>query len=116
MLYEVITIYSGQCILDAGLQHEIVVTMMELPPGCEGAHTPEFYADTLKKLLKSGVPYNSVCFKDASGTSTPSKVYETIKLARKILPADTHLRFHSHETAGVCVLQYKAALDSYNFV
>jgi len=105
-------IYSGQCIVDAGLKHEIVVTMMELPPGCEGAHTPEFYADTLKKLLDSGVPYDSVCFKDASGTSTPSKVFDTIKLARKIVPENIEIRFHSHETAGICVLQYKAALNA----
>ena len=26
-------IYSGQCIEDAGLKHEVAVTMMELPPG-----------------------------------------------------------------------------------
>ena len=32
-------VYSGQCIVDAGLKHEVVVTMMELPPGCSGAHS-----------------------------------------------------------------------------
>src|SRR5690606_38168495 len=37
-------IYSGQCIVDAGLLHQVVVTMMELPPGCEGAHDADFYA------------------------------------------------------------------------
>ena len=30
-------IYSGQCIVDAGLHHQVCVTLMELPPGCEGA-------------------------------------------------------------------------------
>ncbi|HPO51179.1 MAG TPA: biotin attachment protein, partial [Spirochaetota bacterium] len=78
-------IYSGQCIKEAGLKHEVVVTMMELPPGCEGAHTAEFYKNTLKKILDAGIPYDSVAFKDASGTSTPQKVYETIKEARKLL-------------------------------
>ena len=29
-------IYSGQCIANAGLEHEVVVTMMELPRGCSG--------------------------------------------------------------------------------
>ncbi len=105
-------IYSGQCIADAGLKHEVVVTLMELPPGCEGAHTPEFYADTLRSILDAGVPYDSVCFKDASGTSVPSKVYESIKLARKMLPEGTHLRLHTHDTAGIAVMQYKAALDA----
>ena len=32
-------IFSGKCIKEAGLRHEVTVTMMELPPGCEGAHT-----------------------------------------------------------------------------
>src|SRR6056297_3057535 len=67
--------YSGQCIVDAGLKHEVVVTMMELPPGCEGAHTPEFYEGTLRQILDAGIPFDSVCFKDASGTSSPNKVY-----------------------------------------
>lgn len=104
-------IYSGQCIHDAGLKHEVCVTMMELPPGCEGAHTPEFYADTLKQILDSGLPFDSVCFKDASGTSVPKKVYETIKLARKMLPKEIQLRMHTHETAGIGAMCYKAALD-----
>ncbi len=105
-------IYSGQCIVNAGLKHEVVVTMMELPPGCEGSHDPKFYMDTLKGILDAGIPFDSVCFKDASGTSVPSKVYETIKQARQMLGDDVQLVFHSHETAGIGVLQYKAALDA----
>ena len=105
-------IWSGQCIVNAGLHHEVCVTLMELPPGCEGAHTPEFYINTLKKILDADIPYHSVCFKDASGTAVPSKVYETIKQARKLLPDGTEIRFHTHETAGISVLGYKAALDA----
>ncbi|HWV58132.1 MAG TPA: hypothetical protein VNZ57_11835, partial [Longimicrobiales bacterium] len=66
-------IHSGRCIVDAGLRHEVVVTMMELPPGSTGAHTPEFYMATLRQILDAEIPYHSVCFKDASGTSVPSK-------------------------------------------
>ncbi len=105
-------IYSGQCIKNAGLNHEVTVTMMELPPGCEGAHTAEFYMDVLRKICDSGIQFDSLAFKDASGTSAPSKVYETIKQARAYLGSDMHIRFHSHETAGVSVLAYKAALDA----
>lgn len=104
-------IYSGKCIVDAGLKHEVVVTMMALPPGLTGAHTPEFYEKTLKAILDSGIKYHSVCFKDASGTSTPATVYETMKKARALLPAGTKIVFHSHDTAGTCVSQYRAALD-----
>ena len=105
-------IYSGQCIHDAGLKHQVCVTMMELPPGCEGAHDSEFYMSVLKGILDANLPFDSVCFKDASGTAVPSKVYETIKAARQLLGPDTMIHFHSHETAGIGVLGYKAALDA----
>jgi len=105
-------IYSGQCIVDAGLKHQVVVTMMELPPGCTGAHDADFYASILKQILDAEIPYDSVCFKDASGTAVPSKVYETIRRARKMLPKETYIHFHTHETAGISILAYKAAIDA----
>lgn len=105
-------IYSGQCIVDAGLKHEISVTLMALPPGVKGAHTPEFYFGVLKKILNAGVHFDSIVFKDASGTATPQVVYDTIKLARSYVPGGTHLHFHTHETAGISILSYKAALDA----
>ena len=103
---------SGKSITNAGLNHEVVVTMMELPPGCTGAHTVEFYEKTLKGILDAGIPFTSVCFKDASGTSAPKKVYDTIAMARKMLPADTKIVFHSHETAGVGTVGYLAAIKA----
>ena len=105
-------IYSGKCIKDAGLRHEVTVTMMSLPPGATGAHDPEFYMNVLKKILDAGIPFDSVCFKDASGTSVPKVVYETIKQARQMLPEGTPIAFHSHETAGVSINQYMAAIEA----
>lgn len=104
--------YSGERIVHHGLKHEIVVTMMDLPPGCVGAHDVAFYEKTLREILESGIPYHSICFKDASGTSSPQKVYETIKMARKLVPEGMHLRLHTHETAGVSVACYLAALEA----
>ena len=103
---------SGRAIHDAGLKHEVTVTMMSLPEGVTGAHTPEFYERILREILDAGIPYDSVCFKDASGTSTPHNVYETVKRARKLLGPNVKIVFHSHETAGVSVNQYLAALDA----
>ena len=112
-------IYSGQCIHDAGLKHEICVTMMSLAPGWDPTgkiHTAVFYEKVLKDILKSGVPFDSVCFKDASGTSTPHTVGETIAMARRVLPAGTKIVFHTHETAGnsiaCCLEAIKAGADS----
>ena len=105
--------YSGERISHHGLKHEVVVTMMDLPPGChDGAHTTEFYEKTLREILDSGIPYDSICFKDASGTSNPQKVFDTIKMARGLVPEGTHLRLHTHETAGVSVSAYMAALEA----
>ncbi|MDD3236856.1 MAG: hypothetical protein PHV37_02005 [Candidatus Gastranaerophilales bacterium] len=104
-------IYSGQCITDNGLNHEVTITMMELPMGCEGAHDVAFYEKVLRNILDAGIPFTSLAFKDASGTSAPRKVYETIKRTREILGSDAHIRFHSHETAGTGMAAYLAALD-----
>src|SRR3989339_256366 len=104
--------YSAERIVHHGLKHEVVVTMMDLPPGCVGAHNVHFYEKTLREILDSGIPYNSICFKDASGTSNPQKVFETIQMARRLIPEGTHLRLHTHETAGVSVAAYMAALEA----
>jgi len=104
--------YSAECIKKYGLNHEVVVTLMDLPPGCSGAHDVAFYEKTLRQILDSGIPHDSICFKDASGTSSPQKVYETIQMARKLVGNDTHIRLHTHETAGVSVAGYLAALEA----
>jgi len=104
--------YSAECIKRYGLNHEVVVTLMDLPPGCTGAHDVSFYEKTLRQILDSGIPHDSICFKDASGTASPQKVYETIQMARKLVGNDTHIRLHTHETAGVSVACYLAALEA----
>jgi biotin/lipoyl attachment len=104
--------FSGECIKKYGLKHEITITMMDLPPKCHGAHDSKFYEMILKRILKEEIPFDSVCFKDASGTSSPQKVYETIKMAKKLLPEGAHVRLHTHETAGVSVACYLAALEA----
>lgn len=104
-------IYSGKCIKEAGLHHQVVVAMMALPPGCKGAHDAEFYTRVLKEIIES-VPYDSICFKDASGTTTPKVVYDTIKEARKLVGSNMRIQMHSHETAGIGALQYKAAIEA----
>ena len=103
--------YSGQMIKKHGMNHEVVVTMMDLPPGCKGAHDVAFYEKTLRDILDSGLPFDRVTFKDASGTSSPHKIYETISMARRLLGENMRLRLHTHETAGVSVAAYLAALE-----
>ncbi len=102
---------SANSIKKYGLSHEVTITMMELPYGCEGAHDPDFYERVLRSILDAGIPFDSLAFKDASGTSNPRKVYETVRRTREILGSDAHIRFHSHETAGTGLAAYLAALE-----
>ncbi|HEC1573402.1 TPA: biotin/lipoyl-binding protein [Campylobacter upsaliensis] len=104
--------FSGECITKHGLKHEIVITLMDLPPNCSGAHDVAFYEKILREILSAEIPFSSLCFKDASGTSNPEKIYQTIKMARSILPSETHIRLHTHETAGVSIACYLAALEA----
>ncbi|EAK9908106.1 biotin attachment protein [Campylobacter lari] len=104
--------FSGECIVKYGLKHEITITLMDLPPKCKGAHDVPFYERILKEILQAQIPFDSICFKDASGTSNPNKIYEVIKMARKNLPENMHIRLHTHETAGVSIACYLAALEA----
>jgi len=104
--------FSGAMIKKHGMMHEAVVTLMDLPPGCTGAHDVPFYEKKVREILDSGIEFDSIAFKDASGTSSPAKIYDTIKMARSLLGDDVHIRLHTHETAGVSVACYLAALEA----
>ena len=104
---------SGKAIHRHGLKHQITITMMGLAPGLNEAyaHTPKFYIDRLKEILSSDIPFDSLAFKDASGTSTPATVYETVKQARALLGKDKEIQFHTHDTAGMAVACNWAAIE-----
>lgn len=105
-------IYSGKCIVDAGLKHQVVITLMGLPPGLTGAHDPDFYEMILKRILDAGIPFSSICYKDASGTLPPRMVFETVKRARALLGKEQRLQFHSHCTADGGITGYMAAIEA----
>lgn len=111
---------SGKYITQYGLKHQATVTLMGLAPGLTEsyAHTPKFYIDSLKAILESGMAFDSLAFKDASGTSTPATVFDTIKQAREILDAEfkgdnrKSISFHTHDTAGMAVSCNMAAIEA----
>jgi pyruvate carboxylase subunit B len=70
----------------------------------------------VQQIIDAKIPFDRLCFKDASGTSTPTTVRETMKAARKVLEKafpgkHVHIQFHSHETAGNGIACYLAALE-----
>ena len=106
--------YSGECITNAGLKHQITIALMGLPPSLNEKyyHSADYYTDKIKEILKANIPFDSLAFKDASGTTPPSIVYDSIKKARELLPENTMIQFHTHDTAGMGVACNLAAIEA----
>ncbi len=102
---------TGQPIVDAGMHHQVCVAMMGMPFADDTVHTAAFYVDVVKKLLKRDIHFDSVCMKDASGTTDPRTCYETAKELRRILPPEVLLWQHTHDTASIAVSCYLAGIE-----
>ena len=97
-------------IVESGMHHQVCVAMMGLPFEDATVHTPEFYVDVVRQLMARGVHFDSVCMKDASGTTDPHTCYETAKGLRAILPPEIPLWQHTHDTASMAVACYMAGI------
>jgi len=102
---------TGKPIVDAGMHHQVCVALMGLPFRDETVHTPEFYVDVIKRVLDTGIHIDSVCMKDASGTTDPKTCYETARGLKKILPPEVILWQHTHDTASMAVSCYLAGIE-----
>lgn len=103
-------IKTGKPIVDAGMHHQVCIAMMGLPYASDKVHTPEFYIKVIRDLLKSEVRIDSVCMKDASGTTDPRTCYETAVGLKKILPPEIPVIQHTHDTASMAVACYMAGI------
>lgn len=104
-------IKTGKPIIDAGMHHQVCVALMGLPYKSAEVHTAEFYIEVIKKVLASDIQIDSVCMKDASGTTDPRTCYETAKGLKKILPPEVPLWQHTHDTASMAVACYMAGIQ-----
>ncbi len=102
---------TGKPIVEAGMHHQVCVALMGLPFRDETVHTPDFYVDVIKRVLDTGIHIDSVCMKDASGTTDPRTCYETAKGLKKILPPEVILWQHTHDTASMAVSCYLAGIE-----
>jgi pyruvate carboxylase subunit B len=102
---------TGEPIVASGMHHQVCVAMMGLPFEDPTVHTAEFYVDVVRKLLARGVHFDSVCMKDASGTTDPRTCYETAMGLKKILPPEVPLWQHTHDTASLAVACYLAGIE-----
>ena len=102
---------TAQPIVDAGMHHQLCVSLMGLPYRSDEVHTAAFYVDVVRRVLESGVRVDSVCMKDASGTTDPTTCYETAQGLKRILPPEIPLWQHTHDTASMAVACYMAGLQ-----
>ncbi|MDF1592344.1 MAG: biotin attachment protein [Desulfobacterales bacterium] len=101
---------TGQPIIESGMHHQACIAMMGLPFKSDKVHTAEFYVGIGKKILDSGMRVDSICMKDASGTTDPKTFYDTAIGMRKIMPPEMPLWAHTHDTASMAVSQYMASI------
>lgn len=103
-------IKTGQPIVDAGMHHQVAIALMGLPFQSDKVHTPDFYINIGKRLLDSGMRIDSICLKDASGTTDPNTIYQTARGLKKIMPPEMPLWLHTHDTASTAVACYMAGV------
>lgn len=101
---------TGRVIVEAGLHHQPCIAMMGLPYASDEVHTAAAYVDVARRLLDSGVQIDSLCMKDASGTTDPGTVYETARGLQALLGSKVPLWFHTHDTASTAVACIMAAI------
>jgi pyruvate carboxylase subunit B len=103
-------IKTGKPIVDSGMHHQVCIALMGLPFESDKVHTPEFYIDIGKRLLESDLHIDSICLKDASGTTDPKTIYDTVLGLKKIMPPEMILWLHTHDTASTAVSCYMAGI------
>jgi pyruvate carboxylase subunit B len=103
-------INTGKPIVKSGMHHQVCIALMGLPFHSDKVHTADFYIDIGKRLLDSDLHIDSICLKDASGTTDPKTIYDTVVGLRKIMPPEMFLWQHTHDTASTAVACYMAGI------
>ncbi|MCP4568886.1 MAG: biotin attachment protein [FCB group bacterium] len=104
-------IKTGKPIIEAGMHHQVCIALMGLPFHSDKVHTAEFYINIGKRLLDDGIRIDSICLKDASGTTDPKTIYDTVIGLKKIMPPEMPLWQHTHDTASMAVACYMAGIE-----
>jgi len=104
-------IKTGKPIVDSGMHHQVCIALMGLPFESSKVHTAEFYINIGRRLLESDIHIDSICLKDASGTTNPKIIYDTVVGLKKLMPPEMILWQHTHDTASMAVACYMAGIE-----
>jgi pyruvate carboxylase subunit B len=103
-------INTGRPIVKSGMHHQVCIALMGLPFYSDKVHTADFYINIGRELLESDLHIDSICLKDASGTTDPKTIYDTVDGLKKIMPSEMLLWQHTHDTASTAVACYMAGV------
>jgi pyruvate carboxylase subunit B len=103
-------INTGRPIVKSGMHHQVCIALMGLPFHSDKVHTADFYINIGRELLESDLHIDSICLKDASGTTDPKTIYDTVVGLRKLMPPEMLLWQHTHDTASTAVACYMAGV------
>jgi pyruvate carboxylase subunit B len=103
-------INTGKPIVKSGMHHQVCIALMGLPFHSDKVHTADFYVNIGKQLLESDLHIDSICLKDASGTTDPKTIYDTAVGLKKIMPPEMLLWQHTHDTASTAVACYMSGI------
>lgn len=103
-------INTGRPIVKAGMHHQVCIALMGLPFASDKVHTADFYINIGRTLLESDLHIDSICLKDASGTTDPKTIYDAACGLKKLMPPEMPLWMHTHDTASTAVACYMAAI------
>ena len=103
-------INTGRPIVKSGMHHQVCIALMGLPFHSDKVHTADFYVNIGKQLLESDLHIDSICLKDASGTTDPKTIYDTVVGLKKMMPPEMLLWQHTHDTASTAVACYMAGI------
>ena len=87
--------YGGEC--------QIALSYTTSP-----VHTIEYYVELAKEVEALGA--DSICIKDMAGVLLPEDAKKLVKAIKK--ESKLPIELHSHCTAGVCEMTYKAAIEA----
>ena len=87
--------YGGEC--------QIALSYTTSP-----VHTIDYYVQLAKEVEALGA--DSICIKDMAGVLLPEDAKKLVKAIKK--ESRLPLELHSHSTAGVCEMTYKAAIEA----
>jgi len=104
-------INTGRPIVQAGMHHQAAIALMGLPFASTDVHTADFYITIGRQLLESDLQIDSLCLKDASGTTDPRTIYDAVTGLKKIMPPEMPLWLHTHDTASMAVACYMAGVE-----